>query len=512
MQYSLIAWSAVFTIQLGAFATDWVPEILEGCNLLASQLPGRVSFPNSTQYALSNIYYSGRQAEIHPACFVTPEDTEDVATTMKILTSSSIPFTVKSGGHTAFDGGSNIAHGVTVDLVRLNQIVLSDDRQTVSVGPGNRWANISETLDPLGLAVVGGRVSDVGVSGLILGGGISYFSGRYGWACDNVRNFEVVLASGEVVNASPQSNQDLFWALRGGGGSNFGIVTRFDLVAFEQGDVWLYTALYPLSSSTELVPAFVDLSVNGLPADHDGHTFFIMTNLAALGGFIIANYLYHATPPTTVEDTPEVFVKSASVAGSFLNTTTVANITTHSKAISEPYGGRKVWAGTSVYLGEGAAQLLQDIIPFYKEHANLLIETAKETNETVEPFFVYQPITANILDAMQKNGGNALGLTPEKGPLVHIQVTTHWETAHLDCLVRQSAADLIAQIQALAEERGLFAGYTYMNYAEKNQDVYAGDSGEEDKDEDDEDDEDDNDDNDNNDDDDDIDSSGVIRV
>ncbi|KAK1561593.1 uncharacterized protein LY79DRAFT_675438 [Colletotrichum navitas] len=119
-------------------------------------------------------------AEIHPACFVTPEDTKDVATTIKILTSASVPFTVKSGGHTAFDGRSNIAHGVTIDLVRLNQITLSDDRQTISVGPGNRWDNISETLDPLSLADVSGRVSDVGIGGLILGGGISYFSGRYG--------------------------------------------------------------------------------------------------------------------------------------------------------------------------------------------------------------------------------------------------------------------------------------------------------------------------------------------
>ncbi|KAK1992696.1 FAD binding domain-containing protein [Colletotrichum falcatum] len=474
MWLSLVIWFGVSILQIRAFATELVlPEINQGCTILASQLPGRVSYPNSTQYASSNIYYSGRQAEVHPACFVSPRDTDDVATTIKILTSASVPFTVKSGGHTAFDGGSNIAGGVTIDLVRLNQIIVSNDHQTVSVGPGNRWVNISETLDPLGLAVVGGRVSDVGVSGLILGGGISYFSGRYGWACDNVRSFEVVLASGEIVNASPESNKNLFWALRGGGGSNFGVVTRFDLMAFEQGDVWLYNALYPLSSSTELVPAFVDLSVNGLPADPDGHTFFVMTNLATLGGFVIANSLYHATPPSE-GDIPGVFAKSVSISGSFLNTTTVANITTHSKAISEPYGGRKAWSGTSVYLGEGAAQLLQDIIPFFEEHANFLLEAAKGTNDTVEPFFVYQPITTNIMEAMQKNGGNALGLKPERGPIVHIQVTTHWETSQLDHLVQKSATDLIAQIQALAEERGLFAGYTYINYAEKNQDVYSG--------------------------------------
>ncbi|TDZ48447.1 Bifunctional solanapyrone synthase [Colletotrichum trifolii] len=446
----------------------------EACAVIASELPGKVAFPNSTQYAISSNYWSDRQAEVHPACFVTPQSTKDVSGTVLLLKSLGAPFTVKSGGHTAFEGGSNIQDGLTIDLARLSEIKFSPDNQTVSVGPGNRWINISEALDPLGIAVVGGRVSDVGVSGLILGGGISFFSGRYGWACDNVRNFEVVLASGDVVNASPESNTDLFWALRGGGGSNFGIVTRFDIVAFKQGDVWLYNPLYPLSSSTELIPSFVDLAVDGLPADLDAHAFFVMTYVAELGGHVISNYMYHATPPPTPRETPVVFDKSASIPGSFMNMTLVANITTHSKNINEGYGGRKAWAGTSVYLREGSKQLLQDLVPLYRQHAEYLLEVARETNETVLPLFVYQPITANILEAMQKNGGNALGLATEEGPLVHIQVTTHWETVALDRDVESSASKLIAQINSMAEDRGLAAGYTYMNYADRNQDVYAG--------------------------------------
>ncbi|KAF6824039.1 FAD binding domain-containing protein [Colletotrichum musicola] len=75
---------------------------------------------------------------------------------------------------------------------------------------------------------------------------------------------------------------------------------------------------------------------------------------------------------------------------------------------------------------------------------------------------------------MRKNGGNALGLSPEAGPLVHIQVDTHWDAAELDEVVESSAADLVAKITRLAEERGLAAGYVYLNYADKNQDVYAG--------------------------------------
>lgn len=120
---------------------------------------------------------------------------------------------------------------MTIDLAHLNDIKVHPDRQTVSVGLGNRWINVTEVLNPMGLTVVGGRDMNVGVSGIILGGGISHFSGQYGWACDNVRQYKIVLASGRVVLASPRDK------LRGDGGLNYGIVTRFDLFTFDQGQL-----------------------------------------------------------------------------------------------------------------------------------------------------------------------------------------------------------------------------------------------------------------------------------
>ncbi|KAK1673629.1 FAD binding domain-containing protein [Colletotrichum godetiae] len=473
MRTSFVKLASVAALQQSVMAELLTLRFDDACSALANKLPGKVSYPNSTQYAMSNNYWSAPQAEIHPACFITPESAEEVSDIIKTLASLEIQFTVKSGGHTAFAGGSNIEDGVTIDLARLNQVAVSDDRKTVSIGPGNRWYNVSQVLDPLGLAVVGGRVNEVGVSGLILGGGISFFSGKYGWACDNVRNFEIVLASGRIVNASTSENPDLYWALRGGGGSNFGVVTQFDLVAFEQGDVWLYSPIYTLSSSADLVPAFVDLAVDGLPSDHDAHTFFVIANFPGYGE-IIANYMYHAIPPVTAEDVPPVFANAIAVPGAVSSTTLVANVSTHTINLSEPYGMRKSWSGTSVYLKEGSAQFLQDIILLWQEHAQELMAAAGKTNTTLSPLFVYQPISTNIIEAMQKNGGNALGLRPEEGPLVHIQVVTHWETSKLDSLVESSVAELIEKIGALAEERGLAAKYIYMNYAGRHQDVYGG--------------------------------------
>lgn len=83
------------------------------------------------------------------------------------------PFAVKGAGHAAFKGSSNSDGGITVEFSHMNQVVPSTDRKTVSIGPGNNWLNVYSTLEPHNLTVIGGRVSSVGVSGLLLGGGVS---------------------------------------------------------------------------------------------------------------------------------------------------------------------------------------------------------------------------------------------------------------------------------------------------------------------------------------------------
>ncbi|KAE8454491.1 hypothetical protein EG329_000114 [Mollisiaceae sp. DMI_Dod_QoI] len=118
-----------------------------------------------------------------------------------------------------------------------------------SIGPGNRWIDVYNALQPKGLAVIGGRVADIGVGGLAMGGGMSFFSGRYGWACDNVNTYEVVFANGSIREVTYEAYADLYFALRGGG-NNFGIVTRFDFITFEQGDLWAGSEIYLYSNAT----------------------------------------------------------------------------------------------------------------------------------------------------------------------------------------------------------------------------------------------------------------------
>ncbi|POS70631.1 hypothetical protein DHEL01_v210976 [Diaporthe helianthi] len=393
---------------------------------------------------------------------------------IKSLTALRVPFSVKAGGHTAFAGGSNVDQGVTIDLLYMNDITVAGDSQTVSVGSGSRWIQVAEALDPLGLAVVGGRVADVGVAGLLLGGGISYFSGLRGWACDNVQNYEVVLSSGEVVNASPIENKDLFWALRGGGGSNFGIVTRFDLAAFPQGKLWANEVIYPGALNTTLVPLFTNLTINGLPEDPQTHTYFVMAYAPELGGYVVAIYLFRATPPLA-NTTPPVFEPFKSVPGILSDTVTVENLSTRLRATDQQYGDRQTWWDTSILVTE--SELLTAIVPLWEQVVSVFLSAAAEktgpngTASTVMPYLAFQPIPVNILTAMQKNGGNALGLRPSDGPLMLVQLIAAWDDANLDALIEGELSRLIEKVEAMAAERGELKGFVYMNYAGTTQQV-----------------------------------------
>ena len=104
---------------------------------------------------------------------------------------SQCPFAVKSGGHSAFAGAATIEGGITMSFQNMKSVKLSDDKKTAAVQPGNTWFDTLNALSTTGVTVVGGRVGDIGVGGLTLGGGISFLTNEYGLACDNVASYEV---------------------------------------------------------------------------------------------------------------------------------------------------------------------------------------------------------------------------------------------------------------------------------------------------------------------------------
>ncbi|CBF71642.1 hypothetical protein AN6876.2 [Aspergillus nidulans FGSC A4] len=243
------------------------PAVGACCLALSSLLGPKVSFPHTKPYIDSmNSYFSQQNAALRPLCVVSPTDADDVSTTivsiaqasslLSITDKSQCHFAIRSGGHTSLiSEASNIQDGITIDLSGLNTIRLSDDQTTASVGVGATWGEVYSYLDSLNLSVAGGRAAQVGVGGLTLGGGISYHSPRYGWTCDTVSEFEIVLPNGTIVHATEEEHPDLTMALRGGS-ANFGIVTEVKLRAFKQGSVWGGHVYYPLETINDQLRAF----------------------------------------------------------------------------------------------------------------------------------------------------------------------------------------------------------------------------------------------------------------
>jgi FAD/FMN-containing dehydrogenase len=189
--------------------------------LALSPLKDRLLFPGQDTYvSREKTYFDIKQQALTPNCIVQPKNAKEVATVVKILTTASIlkpcQFAIRSGGHTPYAGASNIDDGVTIDLQYISAVKYDAKNALVNVGPAARWNDVFTTLEPLGVITPGGRSSTVGVGGLTLGGGISYFSPERGLICDNVLEFEVVLADGRIVTASNTSNPDLFTVLKGG--------------------------------------------------------------------------------------------------------------------------------------------------------------------------------------------------------------------------------------------------------------------------------------------------------
>lgn len=143
----------------------------------------------------------------------------------------------------------------------MRDVEYDEEIKVAKIEPGQTWAEVYGKLDPYEVTVPGGRTGTVGIGGFLTGGGNTFYAARHGLGCDNVVNYKVVLASGDIVNAIKDENSDLFRALKGGG-SNFGIVTRFDMQAYDTGLLWGGLVTYNASVSDDMVSAYTDWTNN----------------------------------------------------------------------------------------------------------------------------------------------------------------------------------------------------------------------------------------------------------
>jgi hypothetical protein len=405
-------------------------------------------------------YWSVQQASVDPYCVFKPASAAQVSISVLIARLSQCPFAVKSGGHAAFAGASSIEGGITIALERINQITVSKDKKTVAIGPGNLWLDVYTTLQPLDLSVIGGRVSGIGVGGLTLGGGISFFSSLYGWACDNVASYEVVTASGIIVTASPTSYPDLFWALRGGG-NNFGIVTKFNLksISLPGGQMWGGSRIHTADQFPAVVNAFTNLGFNS-PKDPNAAQIMSFAYAQSADLEIASADLQYAKP---VANAP-IFSEYLAIPALQDNTRvrTLTDLTEQFNSVN-PNGLRETYWTATYKLNHDLVTAIQNI--FFDE-----LNSIKDVQGIV-PAVTLQVITQGMLAQMSKNGGNPLGLTAASGPYLLLNPNVQWTNAADDARVIGAYSRIISRSDAEAKSRGLYEDYLYMNYASQYQAV-----------------------------------------
>ncbi|KAL2821471.1 hypothetical protein BJX63DRAFT_378188 [Aspergillus granulosus] len=430
-------------------------DITSCCLSLLTLLGPKVSLPNTATYNTSlSTYFAQQNALLHPSCIVHPSNTQDVSKALQALTSLNqnqhCPFALRSGGHAYNTGFNNVEHGVTIDLSNLASISLSDDRDIVSIGTGASWDDVYSLLDPLNLSVPGGRAAQVGVGGLTLGGGVSYFSPRYGWTCDSVANFEIVLVDGSIVNANETHNPDLRIALCGGGNGNFGIVTRLDIRTFPQGAIWGGSVYYTLDTIEGQLKAFEKLS------SADGYDDYasLITSLAfsaSVGGAIVNSIIY-----TKEEEYPAVY-------GPFFELPSLS-----STVRIAPLG--EIAREQGSFSPDGRRQASATIT--HRSTLSILNATYTRWNTSLVsiktiPGIVWslslEPLPPSIF-ARHANT-NSMGLSDASQSLVVTQLSASWDDERDDEVVERAARELIEGIEEDAKGLGGYEKYLYLNYA-----------------------------------------------
>jgi FAD/FMN-containing dehydrogenase len=224
---------------------------------LSERIAGTVIAPGDARYDDARAVWNG-MIDRRPALIARPANADDVAAAVLFATEHDVPLTVRGGGHNV--AGSAVEDGaLVIDLSEMREVTVAAERRIARVQGGATWGDVDPKTQEHGLVVPGGVVSETGVAGLTLNGGVSWHRRKHGMTIDSLVAAEVVTADGRIVRASADENAELLWALRGGGGS-FGVVTAFEFRLHELGPeiAFLYAA-YPIEHAAEVFRAYRDL-------------------------------------------------------------------------------------------------------------------------------------------------------------------------------------------------------------------------------------------------------------
>ncbi|HEX6583285.1 MAG TPA: FAD-binding oxidoreductase [Thermoleophilaceae bacterium] len=226
---------------------------------LRSAVRGRVLVPRDS----TRIVYNRRFEGLRPDAVVRVENTADVAAAVRWADRFDVRVVARSGGH-SYGGYSSTGDGIVLDLSKLSGVRVAGGRATV--GPGAQLIDVQRALTRRGLTVPSGSCPSVGIGGLALGGGHGLAGRRFGLTSDNLVAARVVTADGRVRHVDADTNQDLLWACRGGGGGNFGIVTALTLTTRRAPGAAWFSVSWPWSQAEEALAAWQRFAPEAPPA------------------------------------------------------------------------------------------------------------------------------------------------------------------------------------------------------------------------------------------------------
>ena len=223
--------------------------------VLRERAHGQVITADDAEYDEARKVYNA-MIDKRPSVIIRAADVTDVMAGVDYARENGLDLSIRGGSHSV-PGFGTCDGGVVIDLVRMNGIRVDTKRQTARAEGGCTWADFNHATYAFGLATTGGIIGSTGIAGLTLGGGIGYLTRGFGLSLDNLLSADVVTADGRFVVASEKENEDLFWALRGGGG-NFGVVTSFEFQLHPVKDVVAGIFFYPIDKVRDVFSFYRD--------------------------------------------------------------------------------------------------------------------------------------------------------------------------------------------------------------------------------------------------------------
>ena len=263
---------------------------------LRDSFTGTLLMPDDPRYDDARRVHNGL-IDRRPALIARCRSSSDVAATIAFAREVELEISVRGGGH-GVAGRAVTDGGVMIDLAPMKAVEVDPGRRTARAQGGLTWGGFNDELAAHGLATTGGVVSTTGIAGLTLGGGFGYLMPKHGMAADNLNSVELVTADGDLVSASADAHEDLFWALRGAG-ANFGVATSLEYRLHPLTQIVGGVVAHPFEAARDFLRFFAEFTAG---VSDDLYTFAGLVHSPDGSGVpVVVAAVGHCGEPTEAE-------------------------------------------------------------------------------------------------------------------------------------------------------------------------------------------------------------------